>query len=114
MISGAAQADIAILVISARKGEFETGFEKGGQTREHIMLVKTAGVSKIIVAINKMDDPTVNWDKARYEEIRDKLIPFVRAAGFNPKTDVTFMPVSAFTGVNLKDPVSKSVAPWWT
>jgi peptide chain release factor subunit 3 len=38
----------------------------------------------------------------------------VRAAGFNPKTDVTFMPVSAFTGVNLKDPVSKSVAPWWT
>ncbi|KAJ7368280.1 eukaryotic polypeptide chain release factor 3 [Mycena albidolilacea] len=114
MISGAAQADIAILVISARKGEFETGFEKGGQTREHIMLVKTAGVSKIIVAINKMDDPTVNWDKARYEEIRDKLIPFVRAAGFNPKTDVTFMPVSAFTGVNLKDPVSKSIAPWWT
>ncbi|KAF7352813.1 Eukaryotic polypeptide chain release factor 3 [Mycena venus] len=114
MISGAAQADIAILVISARKGEFETGFEKGGQTREHIMLVKTAGVSKIIIAINKMDDPTVNWDKARYEEIREKMIPFVRAAGYNPKTDVTFIPVSAYTGVNLKDRVSKSVAPWWT
>ncbi|KAJ7276372.1 P-loop containing nucleoside triphosphate hydrolase protein [Mycena haematopus] len=114
MISGAAQADIAILVVSARKGEFETGFEKGGQTREHIMLVKTAGVSKLIIAINKMDDPTVNWDKDRYEEIRDKLIPFVRAAGFNPKTDVTFIPVSAYTGVNLKDRVSKTVAPWWT
>ena len=55
MISGAAQADVAILVISARKGEFETGFEKGGQTREHIMLVKTAGVSKVVVVINKMD-----------------------------------------------------------
>ncbi|KAJ6539321.1 eukaryotic polypeptide chain release factor 3 [Mycena capillaripes] len=114
MISGAAQADIAILVISARKGEFETGFEKGGQTREHIMLVKTAGVSKIIVAINKMDDPTVNWEKARYEEIREKLVPFVRAAGFNPKTDVTFIPVSAYTGVNLKDRVTKAVAPWYT
>lgn len=37
MINGAAQADIAILVISARKGEFETGFERGGQTREHAM-----------------------------------------------------------------------------
>ncbi|KAF7355294.1 Eukaryotic polypeptide chain release factor 3 [Mycena sanguinolenta] len=114
MISGAAQADIAILVISARKGEFETGFEKGGQTREHIMLVKTAGVSKIIIVINKMDDSTVNWDKARYDEIREKLIPFVRAAGFNPKTDVTFIPVSAYTGVNLKDRVSKTIAPWWT
>ncbi|KAJ7498955.1 P-loop containing nucleoside triphosphate hydrolase protein [Mycena latifolia] len=114
MISGAAQADIAILVISARKGEFETGFEKGGQTREHIMLVKTAGVSKLIIVINKMDDPTVNWEKARYEEIRDKLIPFVRSAGFNPKTDITFIPVSAYTGVNLKDRVSKSIAPWWT
>ncbi|KAJ6484997.1 P-loop containing nucleoside triphosphate hydrolase protein [Mycena vitilis] len=114
MISGAAQADIAILVISARKGEFETGFEKGGQTREHIMLVKTAGVSKIIIAINKMDDSTVNWEKVRYEEIRDKLIPFVRAAGFNPKTDVTFIPVSAYTGVNLKDRVTKAVAPWYS
>ncbi|KAF7301637.1 Eukaryotic polypeptide chain release factor 3 [Mycena indigotica] len=113
MISGAAQADVAILVISARKGEFETGFEKGGQTREHIMLVKTAGVSKLIVVINKMDDSTVNWEKARYEEIRDKLIPFVRGSGFNPKTDVTFIPVSAYTGVNLKERVSESVAPWF-
>jgi len=43
MISGACQADLAVLVISARKGEFETGFERGGQTREHAMLAKTAG-----------------------------------------------------------------------
>ncbi|KAF4574646.1 peptide chain release factor GTP-binding subunit [Pleurotus pulmonarius] len=113
MISGAAQADVAILVISARKGEFETGFERGGQTREHIMLVKTAGVSKLIVAINKMDDPTVNWEESRYNEIRDRLIPFIKASGYNPKTDVYFIPVSAYTGVNLKDRVPKSVAPWW-
>jgi peptide chain release factor subunit 3 len=113
MISGAAQADIAILVISARKGEFETGFERGGQTREHIMLVKTAGVSKVIVVINKMDDSTVKWDKARYDEIKDKLTPFIKAAGFNPKTDVTFIPVSAYTGVNLKDRIPKSVCTWF-
>lgn len=43
MIGGASQADLAVLVISARKGEFETGFERGGQTREHAMLAKTAG-----------------------------------------------------------------------
>ncbi|KAG5646619.1 translation termination factor GTPase eRF3 [Asterophora parasitica] len=112
MISGAAQADVAVLVISARKGEFETGFEKGGQTREHIMLVKTAGVSKVVVAINKMDDITVNWEQERFLEIKEKLTPFIRAAGFNPKTDVTFIPVSAYTGINLKDRPAKGVAPW--
>jgi len=113
MISGAAQADVALLVISARKGEFETGFEKGGQTREHIMLVKTAGVNKVVVVINKMDDPTVNWEKARYEEIKEKLTPFVRGAGFHVKTDVSWLPVSAYTGANLKDRVNKSVCSWW-
>lgn len=65
MIGGASQADLAVLVISARKGEFETGFERGGQTREHAMLVKTAGVKHLIVLVNKMDDPTVNWDVER-------------------------------------------------
>lgn len=53
-------------MISARKGEFETGYEKGGQTREHVLLAKTLGVSKLIVVVNKMDDPTVNWSKERY------------------------------------------------
>lgn len=113
MISGAAQADVAVLVISARKGEFETGFEKGGQTREHVMLIKTAGVSKLVIVINKMDDPTVEWDQGRYDEIKGKLTPFVKGAGFNPKTDVTFIPVSAFTGVNLKDRVTKTICPWY-
>lgn len=113
MISGAAQADVAILVISARKGEFETGFERGGQTREHIMLVKTAGVSKVTVVINKMDETTVEWAKSRYDEIKDKLTPFIKAAGFNIKTDVSFIPVSGYTGLNLKDRVSKDVCSWY-
>eukprot|EP00064_Thunnus_orientalis_P013240 superscaffoldBa00002124_g13277 len=67
MIGGASQADLAVLVISARKGEFETGFEKGGQTREHAMLAKTAGVKHLIVLVNKMDDPTVNWSLERWD-----------------------------------------------
>jgi len=111
MISGAAQADVAILVLSARRGEFETGFEKGGQTREHIVLVKNAGVSKLVVVINKMDEPTVNWDKARYDEIVGKLTPFMKQ--FYGKNDVSWIPVSAQTGQNLKDRVSKSIASWW-
>lgn len=82
MISGAAQADVAVLVISARKGEFETGFDRGGQTREHAMLAKTAGVRNLIVVVNKMDDSTVNWDQNRFDEITQKLTPFLRQTGF--------------------------------
>ncbi|CAI9722714.1 eukaryotic peptide chain release factor GTP-binding subunit ERF3A-like [Octopus vulgaris] len=113
MIGGAAQADMAILVISARKGEFETGFERGGQTREHAMLAKTAGVKHLVVLINKMDDPTVEWSEKRYNECHDKLIPYLRKCGFNPKTDIYFMPVSGLTGAFLKDVVSEEVCPWF-
>jgi len=111
MIGGASQADVACLVISARKGEFETGFERGGQTREHAMLVKTAGVKKLVVVINKMDDPTVNWSVERYNECVSKLTPFLKSVGYNPKTDIDFMPVSGYTGANLKDRLEKGVFP---
>ncbi|KAG2456036.1 ERF3A factor, partial [Polypterus senegalus] len=112
MIGGASQADLAVLVISARKGEFETGFEKGGQTREHAMLAKTAGVKHLIVLINKMDDPTVNWSIERYEECKEKLVPFLKKVGFNPKKDIHFMPCSGLTGANLKEPAD--CCPWYT
>lgn len=54
MIGGASQADVGVLVISARKGEFETGFDRGGQTREHAMLAKTLGLHRLIILVNKM------------------------------------------------------------
>lgn len=114
MISGASQADVGVLVISARKGEFETGFEKGGQTREHAILAKTAGVKRLIVVVNKMDDPTVKWDQGRYDEIIGKLSPFLKQCGWNPKTETDFMPVSGFSGANLKDPVTKDVCSWYS
>ncbi|XP_071493313.1 eukaryotic peptide chain release factor GTP-binding subunit ERF3A-like [Diadema antillarum] len=112
MIGGAAQADLAVLVISARKGEFETGFERGGQTREHAMLAKTAGVKHLVILINKMDDPTVEWSLARYDECREKLLPFLRKVGFNPKKDIHFIPVSGITGANLKVSASDK-CPWY-
>ncbi|KAJ2391973.1 translation termination factor GTPase eRF3 [Coemansia sp. RSA 2611] len=112
MVSGAAQADVAVLVISARKGEFETGFERGGQTCEHAVLVKTAGVRTLVVAINKMDDPTVGWDKSRYDEIITKLTPFLKKTGYNPKTNVIFIPLSGFTGAGVKDRVGNA-CPWY-
>ncbi|KAJ3223411.1 translation termination factor GTPase eRF3 [Clydaea vesicula] len=114
MISGAAQADVGILVISARKGEFEAGFERGGQSREHAQLAKTAGVNRLIVVINKMDDPTVAWSKERYDECTGKLVPFLKSCGYNPKTDITLIPISGFTGANMKDKVDPKVCPWYS
>ncbi|KAH8129013.1 hypothetical protein FP744_10007545 [Trichoderma asperellum] len=113
MIGGASQADVGILVISARKGEYETGFERGGQTREHAMLAKTQGVNKLIVAINKMDDPTVEWSEERYKECTTKLQQFLKGTGYNLKTDVYFMPVAAQQSLNIKDRLPEGVAPWW-
>ncbi|KAF5202089.1 Elongation factor 1-alpha [Thalictrum thalictroides] len=113
MISGASQADIGDLVISARKGEFETGFEKGGQTREHVQLAKTLGVAKLFVVVNKMDDPTVKWSKERYDEIVAKMIPFLRSSGYNINRDVQFLPLSGLAGTNMKTRVDKSTCPWW-
>lgn len=113
MISGTSQADLAVLVISARKGEFETGFERGGQTREHAMLAKTSGVKHLIVLINKMDDPTVKWSEARFNECKEKLLPYLKKCGFNPKTELFFIPVSGLLGSFLKEPASESICPWY-
>ncbi|KAJ6360511.1 hypothetical protein OIU77_004512 [Salix suchowensis] len=113
MISGASQADIGVLVISARKGEFETGYERGGQTREHVQLAKTLGVSKLLVVVNKMDDPTVNWSKERYDEIESKMIPFLKLSGYNVKKDVQFLPISGLLGANMKTRMDNAICPWW-
>lgn len=113
MISGASQADVGLLVISARKGEYETGFEKGGQTREHAMLAKTQGVNKILIVVNKMDDPTVEWSEDRFKECTTKVTLFLKGLGYNPKTDVSMMPVSAQTFTGIKTRVPKETCPWY-
>jgi elongation factor 1-alpha len=53
---------VAILIIAAGQGEFEAGISKEGQTREHALLAYTMGVKQMIVAVNKMDDKSVNYD----------------------------------------------------
>eukprot|EP00560_Eucampia_antarctica_P003414 CAMPEP_0197831720 /NCGR_PEP_ID=MMETSP1437-20131217/11738_1 /TAXON_ID=49252 ORGANISM="Eucampia antarctica, Strain CCMP1452" /NCGR_SAMPLE_ID=MMETSP1437 /ASSEMBLY_ACC=CAM_ASM_001096 /LENGTH=589 /DNA_ID=CAMNT_0043434757 /DNA_START=112 /DNA_END=1881 /DNA_ORIENTATION=- len=114
MIMGASQADVGVLVISARKGEFETGFDRGGQTREHAMLAKTLGVSYLVVVINKMDDPTVQWDKKRFDECVTKIRPFLKGCGYVIKKEVKFIPISGLSGANIKDEVDKKDCPWWS
>ncbi|CRL30193.1 Yeast eukaryotic release factor [Penicillium camemberti] len=112
MIGGASQADLGCLVISARKGEYETGFEKGGQTREHALLARNTGVSKLILAVNKMDDPTVEWSKARFDECTIKVTKFLEALGYK-KSDIFCMPISAQRTIGIKDRIPKDVCDWY-
>ncbi|XP_027602382.1 HBS1-like protein isoform X2 [Pipra filicauda] len=98
MITGAAQADVAILVVDASRGEFEAGFETGGQTREHGLLVRSLGVTQLAVAVNKMDQ--VNWQQERFQEITSKLGQFLKQAGFK-ESDVAYIPTSGLGGENL-------------
>lgn len=101
MISGAYQADVAILVVNATRGEFEAGFDQGGQTREHALLVRSLGVSQLIVAVNKLD--TVNWSKERFDEIIVKLGKFLKTQVGFKDSDLNYVPVSGLTGANLKE-----------
>jgi translation elongation factor EF-G len=67
MISGTSQADMALLVVDAAPGEFEAGFDRGGQTREHALLVRSLGVRELIVGINKMDAVSFGFAEVRRE-----------------------------------------------
>ncbi|MEM2902634.1 MAG: translation elongation factor EF-1 subunit alpha [Candidatus Bathyarchaeia archaeon] len=110
MITGASQADAAVLVVSARKGEFEVGVGAGGQAREHAYLAKTLGVDQLLVAINKMDDQTVNFSKERYEECRKELESLLSVVGYNV-SKLDFIPVSGWTGDNVVEKSQKM--PWY-
>lgn len=112
MIGGASQADVAVLIISARKGEFETGFEREGQTKEHIIIARTVGVHSLIVAISKMDEPTVQWDEERYNDIKKRLTPFLKQAGWNVK-EIQWIPISGLVGTNIVTTDTKT-CPWYT
>ena len=67
----------------------------------------------MVVLINKMDDPTVEWNELRYNECCTGLLPYLKKCGFNPKTEVYFMPCSGLTGANLKHPIDESICPWF-
>ena len=100
MITGASQADVAILVISGKKGEFEVAVGPGGQAREHAYLARTLGVKNLVVAINKMDDQTVKYSEERYKECRKELEGLLKTVGFDI-TKIPFVPTSGWLGDNL-------------
>jgi elongation factor 1-alpha len=101
MITGASQADNAVLVVAADDGV-------APQTREHVFLARTLGIGELVVAVNKMD--TVEYDESRYravvEEVK-KLLGRVRFA----TGDASFIPISAFEGDNVAE--ASEEMPWW-
>ena len=112
MIMGATLADFGGLVISARRGEFEAGFEQDGQTREHIQLARSLGISKIVVVVNKMDEGTVGWKKQRWDQIRESLSPFLTQCGYT-ENDIYWVPISGLTGANIVEKVDSDTCSWY-
>ncbi|MCD6530415.1 GTP-binding protein [Candidatus Bathyarchaeota archaeon] len=89
MLTGASQADAAVLVVSARDGVQD-------QTRQHVFLIKTLGIKQLVVAVNKMDE--VDYDEAFYQRTCGQLKPVLRRLGYH---NVTVVPVSALKGDNV-------------
>ena len=91
MITGASQADAAILIVAANDGIME-------QTKEHVYLIKTLGIQQVIVAVNKMD--TINYDEAKFNKIKEDAQKLLASVGYDVKT-IPVVPCSAWVGDNI-------------
>ena len=109
MIAGASQADFAVLVIDASTGNFESGLK--GQTKEHALLVRSMGVQRIVIAVNKLD--TVQWSQDRFDEISQQVSAFLTSAGFLAK-NLAFVPCAGLTGDNIVRKADDPQASWYT
>ena len=110
MITGTSQADAAVLVIDSTTGGFEGGISEQGQTREHALLAFTLGIKQMIVAVNKMDDKTVNYSQKRFDEIKAEMTRILTNIGFKPE-QYNFVPISGFAGDNMTEK-SPNLS-WW-
>ena len=116
MITGAGCADVALLLVPAEMGGFETAIARGdrgsgevqGQTRQHARLLGLLGIEKLIVGVNKMD--SCDWSEKRFNEIKEEMTKMIQTAGFKPK-QVAFVHYSGFHGENLVEKTDKM--PWY-
>ncbi|KAG5918465.1 hypothetical protein E4U61_001764 [Claviceps capensis] len=109
MIAGASQADFAILVIDANTGAYEKGLK--GQTKEHVLLLRSLGVQRLIVTVNKLD--MVGWSQERFDEISQQVLGFLTGLGFQSKL-VSFIPISGLNGDNIASKTEDEAAAWYT
>lgn len=109
MILGACQADLAVLIVSAKEGEYESGFDKEGQTKEHAMLARALGVTSLFCAVTKME--CVGWSEERYKKIKTEVSLFLKSAcGYS---NVKFVPIDSISGINIDARDSKNVCKWY-
>jgi elongation factor 1-alpha len=94
MITGASQADNAVLVVAADDGVQP-------QTQEHVFLARTLGIGELIVGINKMD--VVDYGESEYNQVVEEVKDLLQQVRFDPD-DATFIPISAFEGDNVAEP----------
>ncbi|MDR2544210.1 MAG: translation elongation factor EF-1 subunit alpha [Methanobrevibacter sp.] len=99
MITGASQADAAVLVVAADDGVMP-------QTKEHLFLSRTLGINQLIIAINKMD--LVKYDEKKFNELKNEITALIATVGYK---DITFIPLSAFEGDNISE--SSANTPWY-
>ena len=99
MITGASTADVAVILIDARKGVLT-------QTRRHSYLVSLIGIRKVVLAINKMD--LMGYSEATFRTIEEQYREFARQIGL---TDITAIPLSALRGDNMLHPSDQT--PWY-
>jgi elongation factor 1-alpha len=121
MITGASQADIALIMIPA-DGNFATSIAKGnhkagevqGQTRQHSLLINLLGIKQIIIGVNKMDCDLAGYKEARYTEVKEEMANVLTRVGWKKEfvdKQVPFLPISGWKGDNL---ITKSAnMPWW-
>jgi bifunctional enzyme CysN/CysC len=99
MVTGAARAEAAVLVIDAKEGIQEN-------SKRHGYLLSMLGIKQIVVAVNKMD--LVDYDRKAFEDIRDEYVAFLARIGATPRF---FVPLAAFPGENMVGPSDKM--PWY-
>ncbi len=100
MITGAAQADAAVVVVAASDGIM-------AQTKEHVFLARTLGVDQLIVAVNKMD--MKNYDEKVFNQIKADMEKLLKTVGYNP-SKIQFVPTASLVGENI---VTKSAKMAW-
>jgi len=101
MITGASQADAAVLVVAIDDGVMP-------QTKEHAFLARTLGINQLIIAINKMD--LVNYSEEKYNALKEDVSNLIKTVAYKPD-DIDFIPISAFEGDNITKPSENT--PWY-
>ena len=102
MITGASQADAGVLVVAANDGV-------NSQTKEHVFLSRTLGVTQLMVAVNKMD--LQDYSEARFNAVKEEVTTLLKSVGYNVE-NIPFIPIASLKGDNV---VTKSTnMPWYT